>query len=66
MNVRCNFCGHSFNLSQEFMVTATGEAQANKQKSVVVDCINCRKQVKVPVRQMQRFLPRQPKPTAEE
>lgn len=65
MNVRCNFCGHSFNLSQEFMGTAAAEAQANKQKSVVVECINCRKQVKVPVRQMQRFLPKQAKPDAD-
>jgi hypothetical protein len=58
MNVRCNFCGHSFNLSREFMMTAVQEAQTNKQKSVAVECVNCRKQVKIPVRQMQRFIPR--------
>lgn len=63
MNVRCNFCGHSFSLSREFLATAVPQAQEQKQKSVVVACANCRKQVKVPVRQMQRFVPR-PAPDA--
>lgn len=58
MNIRCNFCGHSFSLSRDFMATAVPQAQEKKQKSVVVECANCRKQVKVPVRQMQRFVPR--------
>jgi len=40
------------------MMTAVQEAQTNKQKSVAVECVNCRKQVKIPVRQMQRFIPR--------
>jgi hypothetical protein len=58
MNIRCNFCGHSFSLGREFMVTAVAEAEEKKHKSVVVECANCRKHVKVPVRQMQRTLPR--------
>ena len=58
MNVRCNFCGHSFSISREFIATAVSQAQEKKQKSVVVECANCRKQVKVPVRQMQRYVPR--------
>ncbi len=62
MNVRCNFCGHSFSISREFMATAVAQALEQKQKSVVVECANCRKHVKVPVRQMQRYVPR---PTAD-
>lgn len=58
MNVRCNFCGHSFSISREFMAEAVPQALEKKQKSVVVECANCRKQVKVPVRQMQRYMPR--------
>lgn len=65
MNVRCNYCGHSFSLSREFMVMAVPQALEKRQKSVVVECANCRKQVKVPVRQMQRFVPR-PAPDAPE
>ncbi len=63
MNVRCNFCGHSFSLSREFLVAAVPQAQEKKQKSVVIECPHCRKHVKVPVRQLQRYLPR---PTADE
>ena len=62
MNVRCNFCGHSFSISREFMATAVAQALEQKQKSVVVECANCRKHVKVSVRQMQRYVPR---PTAD-
>jgi len=40
------------------METAVAEAQEKKQKSVVVECAHCRKHVKVPTRQMQRYLPR--------
>lgn len=64
MNVRCNFCGHSFSLSREFIVNAVTEAQTEKQKSVAVECINCRKLVRVQVRQMRRFVP--PPAAAEE
>lgn len=58
MNIRCNFCGHSFNLSREFITAAVADAQSQKQKSVAVECVNCRKLVKVSARQMQRFVPR--------
>ena len=65
MNVRCNFCGQSFSLSREFITTAVPQAQEKKQKSIVVECANCRKQVKIPVRQMQRYMPRPAADTAE-
>ena len=58
MNVRCSYCGHSFNLSRDFVIASVAEAQEKKQKHVALECINCRKVIKVPVKQMQRFVPR--------
>ncbi len=60
MNVRCQYCRQSFNLSREFIVQAVAEAAEKKQKYHGVECINCRKLIKVPVAQMKRFIPRQP------
>lgn len=64
MNVRCNYCGHSLNLSREYIAQAVADAQANKQKSVVAECVNCRKHIKIPVKQMLRYVPR-PAPVKE-
>ncbi len=64
MNVRCTYCRNSFNLSRDFIVSAVAEAEEKRQKHVNVECIKCRKIIKVPVKQMKRFLPRQT--TAEE
>lgn len=57
MNVRCQFCRQSFNLSRDFMVTAVAEAEEKAQKHVTVECIGCRKTIKVPLKQIKRFLP---------
>ncbi len=57
MNVRCSYCGHTFNLSREFMTQALAEATEKHHKSVSVECINCRKQIKVSTSQMRRFVP---------
>lgn len=65
MNVRCSYCRHSFNLNRDFMVQAVAEATEQRHKYVNVECINCRKQIKVPVSQMQRYLPR-PEPSESE
>jgi hypothetical protein len=56
MNVRCNYCGHSFNLSPEYITEALQRAQKKGYKYHTVECVNCRKQVKVAVAQMQHFL----------
>ena len=57
MNVRCNYCRQSFNLSRDYLADALAKATETKQKTHSVECINCRKMIKVPVAQMKRYLP---------
>lgn len=57
MNVRCNYCRQSFNLSRDYLVDALAKAQEKKQKHYSVECIKCRKMIKVSVSQMKRFVP---------
>lgn len=58
MHVRCSYCSHSFNLNRDFIAQALDEAAEARQKYVGVECINCRKLIKVPVKQMRRYAPR--------
>lgn len=58
MNVRCNYCGNSFNLGKDYIVQAIADAKEKKQKYNAVECIKCRKTIKVPIKQMQRFAPK--------
>jgi DNA-directed RNA polymerase subunit RPC12/RpoP len=55
MNIRCNYCRQSFNLGQEYVTQLVREADEAKQKNAVVDCIHCRKRIKVSVKLMRRF-----------
>ena len=57
MQVRCSYCRHSFNLSRDYMAMAVGEATEKRQKYHAVECINCRKLIKVPIKQMKRYVP---------
>lgn len=57
MNVRCSYCRQSFNLSRDYLVDAVAKAEEKRQKYHTVECINCRKAIKVPVAQMKRFAP---------
>ena len=57
MNVRCNYCRQSFNLSRDYLANALAEATEKKQKYHTVECINCRKMIKVSVVQMKRYAP---------
>lgn len=57
MNVRCSYCRHSFNLSRDYMAQALAEATEKHQKYHSLECINCRKQIKVSVAQMKRYVP---------
>lgn len=66
MNVRCNYCRQSFNLSRDFMVQALAEAEEKNQKYYGVECFNCRKLVKVSVAQLKRALPPDVEAEAEE
>jgi hypothetical protein len=57
MHIRCSYCRHSFNLSRDYIAQAVAEANENKKKYASVECIKCRKQIKVPVSQMKRYVP---------
>jgi len=60
MNVRCPYCRQSFNLNRDFMAQAVAEAAEKGQKHYAVECVNCRKTIKVSVAQMKRFVPDTP------
>lgn len=66
MHVRCTFCRNSFNLTRDYLVDAAAKAADKRQKYHVVECINCRKMIKVPIKQMKRYLPRKKEETVEE
>ncbi len=57
MNVRCSYCNQSFNLNRDFVVQAIAEAEDKGQKYYGVECINCRKLIKVPLDQMRHAVP---------
>jgi len=57
MHIRCSYCRHSFNLSRDYLAQAVAEADENRKKYASVECIKCRKQIKVPVSQMKRYVP---------
>ncbi|MCB8945025.1 MAG: hypothetical protein H6658_14840 [Ardenticatenaceae bacterium] len=59
MNVHCTYCRHSFNLSRDYLTQAVAEAAEKNHKSHSLECPSCRKTVKISVKQMQRFVPRQ-------
>ena len=59
MNIRCSYCRQSFNLSREYVAQAIEKASAKRHKYHTVECINCRKMIKVPIAQMKRFVPQE-------
>ena len=66
MNIRCNYCRQSFNLSRDYLVDAIAKADEKRQKYHTVECINCRKAIKVYVPQMKRYAPEVPAEDAAE
>jgi len=60
MNVRCNYCHQAFNLSRDYLINAVAEATEKRQKYHTVECINCRKTIKVPLSQMKHYVPEAP------
>ena len=57
MHVRCSYCRHSFNLSRDYIAMALEKSEKKKYKYHNVECGNCRKQIRVPLDQMRRFVP---------
>jgi uncharacterized protein with PIN domain len=58
MQVRCQRCSYMFTLSREAVAAALEEAEQSEARHYTVDCPKCRHQIKVPVKNMQRFRPR--------
>ncbi len=65
MNVRCSYCRHSFNLRRDFLAYAIAQASEKGQKHYAVECVNCRKMLKVSVREMRRYVPAETPETRE-
>jgi hypothetical protein len=59
MHIRCSYCRHSFTLSRDYLAEAVQKATEKGQKYHAVECANCRKLIKVPLKQMLRYVPRQ-------
>lgn len=57
MNVRCPNCRANFTISTEYLTAAYEKSTKKKHKYHAVDCIRCRKQVKLPLKEMAKFLP---------
>jgi hypothetical protein len=55
MQVRCQRCGHMFTLSREAVTAALEEIGQTKAKHYNVECVKCRRQIKVPTRDIQRL-----------
>lgn len=59
MQIRCQRCGYMFTLSRQAVATALETAEQTQAKHYNVDCPKCRRQIKVPIKDMLRFRPRQ-------
>jgi len=59
MQVRCQRCGYMFTLGRQAVDAALEEVKQTQAKHYNVDCPKCRRQIKVPVKDLQRAQPRQ-------
>jgi len=59
MHIRCSYCRHSFNLGRDYIAEAIATTAEKRQKYHGLECPNCRKQIKIPIKQMLHFAPRQ-------
>lgn len=57
MDVRCPNCRATFTISGEYLTMALAKAEAKKHKYHAVECIRCRRQVKLPLKDMRRYAP---------
>ena len=55
MQVRCQRCGYKFTLSRQAVATAAEEIEQTQAKHYNVECPKCRRQIKVPARDVQRY-----------
>jgi len=60
MQVRCQRCGYMLTLSREAVAAALEEVKQTQAKHYNVDCPKCRRQIKVPVKDIRRSSPAKP------
>jgi DNA-binding LytR/AlgR family response regulator len=59
MQVRCQQCRFMFTLSREALTAALEEIEKAPTKHYNIECPKCRRQIKVPVKEIRRFQPHQ-------
>ena len=59
MQIRCQRCNYMFTLGREAVAAALEEVKETQVKHYNVDCPKCRRQVKIPIKNLQRGQPRQ-------
>jgi len=58
MQIRCQRCGYKFTLSRQAVTAALEELERTQARHYDFDCPKCRRQIKVPAKEIQRFRPR--------
>ena len=59
MQVRCQRCGFMQTMSRAALESALAELEQTPAEHYNVECAKCRRQIKVPAKQLQRFRPRE-------
>jgi DNA-directed RNA polymerase subunit RPC12/RpoP len=59
MQVRCQRCSFMFTLSHETLLAALEEVEKTPAKHYNIECPKCRRQIKVPAKEIRRFQPPQ-------
>ena len=59
MQARCQRCNYMFTLAREAVAAALEEVKETRTKHYNVECPKCRRQVKIPVKDLQRGQSRQ-------
>ena len=57
MQVRCQRCGFMLTLSHAALVAALEDLDQTQAKHYNVECSKCRRQIKVPAKDIKRFRP---------
>ena len=58
MQVRCQRCGYMFTMGREAVTAALEEVAETHARHYNVECPKCRRQIKIPVKNMRRGQPR--------
>ncbi len=58
MQTRCQRCGYMLTLARDAVAAALEEIKETQDKHYNVECPKCRRQIKIPVKNMRRSQPR--------